>query len=105
MSPPTDPRPVLSAENTDRLARALRLSRELQVPTLDADAKLAGLRRLLDECRDGIRRQKPTHGRARLEAVNQARNYLHFLPNIGHPQGPGRLRSVSRRLRRAMRVD
>ena len=59
----------------------------------DADGLLAGA--------------DPVEGRgadAVAAAVDQARNYLHFLPSIGHPQGMGRLKSVSRRLRRAMRV-
>lgn len=99
-----DPRSVLSPENSDRLNRALLLSRELQTPTANAEGKLAQLRTLLDQCREGIRRQNPDHRRYRLEAVNKARNYLHFLPDAQHPEATGRLRGVARRLQRAMRT-
>lgn len=104
MSSPTDSRPVLSPENSDRLNQALLLSRELQTPAPDAETKLVTLRSLLDQCREGIRHQNPRHRRQRLEAVNKARNYLHFLPDMQHPQAAGRLRSVTRRLRRALRT-
>jgi hypothetical protein len=104
MSPPTGPRPVLSAENSDRLKHALRLSQQLQTAAPDADTKLVELRTLLNQCRDGIRSQNPRHRRNRLQAVNKARNYLHFLPDMQHPEAPGRLRSAARRLRSALRT-
>ncbi len=104
MSSPTGPRPELSADNADRLSRALLLSQELQTATPDADTKLSALKSLLKGCRDGIHRQRPSYGRTRLLAVNQARNYLHFLPDMQHPQAVGRLRSVTRRLQRALRA-
>lgn len=104
MSLPNDRRPTLSPEISDRLSRALLLSRDLQTPSSDADGKLVELRSLLDRCREGIRSQKPDHGRYRLLAVNQARNFLHFLPSMHHPEASGRLRSVSRRLQRALRT-
>ena len=104
MSPPANPRPTLSAETSDRLNHALSLSQELQqAPAADGDAKLATLRSLLDQCRDGIRRQRPDHGRHRLEALNKARNYLHFLPGLQHPQAAGRLQGVARRIQTALR--
>jgi hypothetical protein len=104
MSPsPNDPRPPLSAENSGRLDQALRLSQELQTPTPDAQTTLVELRILLDQCREGIREQNPDHAGYRLKAVDKARNYLHFLPALDHPEAEGRLRGVGRRLRRAMR--
>lgn len=104
MSSRPDPRPLLSAENLDRLRQALHLSQTLQGPTHDANTQLVELRMLLDRCREGIRRQKPNHREGRLAAVDQARNYLHFLPDMQHAQAAGRLKSVSRRLERAMRA-
>lgn len=98
-----DSRPALSAENSQRLRQALALSEHLQSTAPRGDTSLAELRLLLENCRDGVRQQNPDHRRQRLEAVNQARNYLHFLPNMQHDQANGRLRSVSRRLRRALR--
>lgn len=103
MSSPDNSRPNLSAENSDRLQQALLLSQQLQTKTPHADTKLSELRSLLDQCREGIRLQNPDHRRLRLEAVNKARNYLHFLPNMQHPEATGRLRSVGRRLQRALR--
>jgi hypothetical protein len=100
---PVDPRPLLSAENSDRLGAALLLSQELQRLGSESDRKLVELRQLLDHCREGIRVQNPIGRKKRLLFVNQARNYLHFLPDLEHPEAAGRLRSVSRRLRRAMR--
>ena len=94
----------LSAENTDRLGQALRLSDELQSAAPAGDEKLVELRALLDSCRDGIRRQNPHHRRQRLEALDQARNFLRFLPDMQSSQATGRLRSVSRRLRTARRA-
>jgi hypothetical protein len=104
MSRPTDPRPLLSVQNSQRLAAALVLSQELQKSNSEEDSRLVELRQLLDDCRDGVRRQNPAYRRQRLVALDQARNYLHFLPDLEHPQAGGRLRSVSRRLRRAMRT-
>lgn len=103
MSSPNGSRPVLSAENSDRLNQALLLSDELQSSVPAGDAKLVELRGLVDNCRDGIRRQNPDHRTQRLHALDQARNYLRFLPDMQHEQAAGRLRSVSRRLRRAAR--
>ena len=104
MSSPTNPRPLLSPENANRLGEALRLCGELQTPELQSDTKLAQLKRIVAHCRQGIDRQNPLHGRQRLAAVDQARNYLHYLPSVEHAQAAGRLRSVSRRLRRAMQA-
>lgn len=104
MTPPANPRPTLSAETSDRLNHALSLSQELQAPAADGDAKLATLRSLLDQCRDGIRRQRPANGKLRLEALNKARNYLHFLPGLQHPQAAGRLQGVARRIQTALRT-
>jgi len=103
MSSPVDPRPPLSTENSDRLNQALELSRELQTPVPDATTKLVELRMLLDQCREGIRHQNPDHRQHRLKAVNKARNYLHYLPDMKHPEADGRLRGVSRRLQSALR--
>ena len=103
MSSPIEPRPVMSAESSDRLNTALQLSQELQSPAADGDAKLATLRTLLDQCRDGIRREKPRFGRQRIEALNKARSYVHFLPSLQHPQAAGRLQGVARRIRTALR--
>jgi hypothetical protein len=103
MSSPIEPRAVLSSESSERLNHALLLSQELQAPSPDADAKLATLRTLLDECRDGIRREKPSHGKHRIEALNKARNYLHFMPSLQHPQATSRLQGVARRIQTAMR--
>lgn len=102
MSSPANSRRPLSPENSERLHKAFVLSRELQAPGSDGEAKLGELRRLLNQCRDGVRRQRPDNGERRLEAINQARNYLHFLPHMAHEQASGRLRSVSRRLKRAL---
>jgi hypothetical protein len=99
----SDPQRALSAENSRRLRQALALSDQLQTAAPTGDSSLSELKLLLDSCRDGVRRQNPDHRRQRLEAVDQARNYLHFLPNMQHGQASGRLRSVSRRLRRALR--
>lgn len=99
----SDPHRALSAENSRRLRQALALSDQLQTAAPTGDSSLSELKLLLDSCRDGVRRQNPDHRRQRLEAVDQARNYLHFLPNMQHDQASGRLRSVSRRLRRALR--
>jgi hypothetical protein len=103
MSSPNEQRPELSSENSDRLSQALLLSDELQTAVPAGDAKLVELRGLLDNCRDGIRRQNPDHRTQRLHALDQARNYLRFLPDMKHEQAVGRLRSVSRRLRRALK--
>lgn len=103
MSSPTGPRPFLSAENSDRLSQALLLSDELQTSVPAGDAKLVELRSLLESCRDGIRRQNPDHRTQRLHALDQARNYLRFLPDMKHEEAAGRLRSVSRRIRRALK--
>ena len=104
MSLPPDPRPLLSPENSNRLTEALRLCQELQSPEHSSDTKLAQLRRIVAHCRRGIDRQGPAFRRQRLAAVDQARNFLHFLPSMQHAEAPGRLRSVSRRLRLAMRA-
>lgn len=104
MSSPHEPRPTLSAENSDRLNEALQLTRNLQSPAADAESQLDQLRTLLDRCRTGLKRQNPQHLGERLEALNQARNYLHFLPDMQHAQAAGRLRSVSRRLRRVLQA-
>jgi hypothetical protein len=104
MSPSSSPRPLLSAENTDRLGQALLLSEELQSAAPAGDEKLVELRALLESCRDGIRRQNPHHRQQRIEALDQARNYLRFLPDMQSSQATGRLRSVSRRLRMARRA-
>lgn len=104
MSSSPEPRPTLSEENADRLNQALQLTRTLQSPAPDADDRLVQLRMLLDRCRTGLKRQNPRHLRQRLEALNQARNYLHFLPDMQHAQAAGRLRSVSRRLRRVLQA-
>src|SRR5690606_41015849 len=104
MSPSSSPRPVLSAENTDRLSEALLLSDELQSAAPAGDEKLVELRALIERCRDGIRRQNPHHRPERLTALDQARNYLRFLPDMQSSQATGRLRSVSRRLRVARRA-
>ena len=103
--PSPAPRPVLSVENSDRLRHALVLTRELQSPGADAERKLTKLRVLLEECRDGIRRQRPAQARYRLKAVGKARNYLHFLPATDHPEAEGRLKSVARRLQHALRTS
>lgn len=102
MSSPS--RPSLSPENSDRLNQALLLTQELQVPTSDPDSKLSELKGLLARCGEGIRKQNPGHRKHRLEAINKARNFLHFLPDMQHPEATPRLRSVARRLQRAMRV-
>jgi hypothetical protein len=94
----------LSSENSERLGQALQLSDELQTSAPTGDAKLTELRSLLESCRDGIRRQNPHHRRQRLTALDQARNFLRFLPDMKHSQATGRLRSVSRRLRLAARA-
>lgn len=104
MSSPDDPRPLLSAENSDRLNATLLLCREMQSPEPGSESKLDELRRLLVRCRRGIDRQNRNHRQKRLDAVDRARNDLHFLPTVQHPQPAGRLRSASRRPRRAMRA-
>ena len=103
MTSHSDQRPALSAANSDRLNQALMLSENLQEPADDAEKRLDELKMLLDSCRDGIHRQNPNHKRQRLELVNKARNYLHFLPDMQHSEAPGRLKSVTRRLKSAMR--
>lgn len=83
---------------------ALLLSEELQTRAPAGDEKLLELRDLLDRCRDGVRRQGPHHLRERLTALDQARNFLRFLPDMQSSQAGGRLRSVARRLRLARRA-
>lgn len=103
MSPANQPHQTLSSENSDRLGQALLLSDHLQSAAPAGDEKLSELKALLESCRDGIRQQGPHHKRQRLNALDQARNFLRFLPDMQHAEAGGRLRSVSRRLRLARR--
>lgn len=104
MSSSHSPRITLSAENSERLGRAILLSRNLQSSAPAGDEMLVELRALVDTCRDGILRQNPHHRKQRLAALDEARNYLRFLPDMQSSQATGRLRSVSRRLRVAQRA-
>jgi hypothetical protein len=101
--PHSSPNPSpLSAQNAANLTRALDLCQQLRSPEPDAEKKLTQLRTLVNECRLGVRKQNPVDAQRRMDALDEARNYLHFLPNMEHVQAPGRLKSVSIRLKRAL---
>jgi hypothetical protein len=72
----TDPRPLLSAEDSDSVHHTILLAESLLRPTPRVADSLPSLQELVDRCHEDVRQLNPTPGEYRLDALDLVQSAL-----------------------------